>query len=492
VSAARALQRRGRPVAMVNCNPETVSTDFDVCDRLYFEELSLERVLDICAHERAVGVVVSVGGQIPNNLAVPLAAAGVTVLGTAPEDIDRAENREKFSKLCDGIGVDQPEWTESTSLEGALAFARRAGYPVLVRPSYVLSGAAMSVAHADEELEVYLRAAAEVSKEFPVVLSKFATNSKEIELDGVARDGEILGYAISEHVENAGVHSGDATIVFPAQHLYHETVRRIKRTARAIARELRITGPFNIQFLARDNHLKVIECNLRASRSFPFVSKVLRADLIDLAIGAMLDPAVAPLEKSAFELDFVGVKAPQFSFSRLKGADPLLGVEMASTGEVACLGDTAHEAYLKAMLAVGYKVPRAGVLLSTGTIQGKVAFLESARRLAHLGLPLYATRGTGEFLAQHGVAAQLLHWPDEDAKPNALDYIRSGAVDLVINVPKSFEKDELSNDYLIRRAAVDADVGLLTNIQAAEMFVAAVASLGEERNLHAKAWGEYR
>lgn len=492
VSAASALRRRGRQVVMVNCNPETVSTDFDVCDRLYFEELSLERVLDIYEREGAAGVVVSMGGQIPNNLAVPLAAAGATILGTAPADIDRAENRERFSALCDELGVDQPQWREAVSLDEALAFARRAGYPVLVRPSYVLSGAAMSVAHGDDELEVYLHAAAEVSREFPVVLSKFMLNTKEIELDGVAREGEVVAYAISEHIENAGVHSGDATIVFPAQRLYHETVRRIKRTARDVARALRISGPFNLQFLAKDNRLKVIECNLRASRSFPFVSKVLRADLIDLAVACMLGEDAEPPAKSAFELDFVGVKAPQFSFSRLKGADPLLGVEMASTGEVACLGDQVHEAYLKAMLAVGARVPRAGALLSTGTIAGKVAFLESARRLRGFGLPLYATAGTRAFLAQNGIEAQLLHWPHEDRQPSAVDFIRSGAVDLVINVPKSFEPDELSNDYLIRRAAVEHDVTLLTNIQAATLFVAAVTALRPDRDLQIKAWSEYR
>ncbi|MGE3166518.1 MAG: carbamoyl-phosphate synthase (glutamine-hydrolyzing) large subunit [Planctomycetota bacterium] len=490
VNAAQALEKRGHRSVMINFNPETVSTDYDTCSRLYFEELSLERVLDICEKEQPAGVVISMGGQTPNNLAVRLGQAGLPILGTAVADIDRAENREKFSSLLDVLGIDQPEWREATSLDEAKSFAREAGYPVLIRPSYVLSGAAMSVAHADQELEVYLKEAAEVSKEFPVVLSKFILNAKEIELDGVAQDGRIICYAISEHVENAGVHSGDATMVFPSQRLYLETMRRIKKISRAIAEELKITGPFNIQFVARENHIKVIECNLRASRSFPFVSKILRENFIEYAVRCMLGEPVDPPAKSAFELDHVGVKAPQFSFSRLKGADPLLGVEMASTGEVACLGDNVYEAYLKAVLSVGYRLPKKGVLLSTGTIEGKVAFLRSARHLQQMGLPLYATRGTHEFLAANGVEAHQVRWPSEDA-PNAIDAIEQRQVDLVINVPKSFDPEELSNDYLIRRKAVDFEVSLFTNIQAANLFVEALVTLDPEKDLLTKPWSAY-
>lgn len=496
VNAAQSLEERGQKSVMINFNPETVSTDYDTCSRLYFEELSLERVLDICEKEDPKGVVISMGGQAPNNLAVRLGAAGLPILGTAVEDIDRAENREKFSSLLDDLGIDQPEWQESTSLEEAKSFAKEAGYPVLIRPSYVLSGAAMSVAHSDQELEVYLKEAAEVSKDFPVVISKFILNAKEIEMDGVAQEGRVVCYAISEHVENAGVHSGDATMVFPSQRLYLETMRRIKKISRGIAEALNITGPFNIQFIARENHIKVIECNLRASRSFPFVSKILRENFIEYAIRCMLGEQVESPAKSAFELEHVGVKAPQFSFSRLKGADPLLGVEMASTGEVACLGDNVYEAYLKAMLSVGYQIPKKGVLLSTGTIEGKVAFLRSARHLFEMGLPLFATRGTQEFLASNGIEAQLLGWPnDEDAGdagvPSALDAIEQQRVDLVINVPKSFEDEELTNDYLIRRKAVDYEASLFTNIQAANLFVEALVTLDPENDLLAKPWGEY-
>ncbi len=490
VNAVQALQKRGRTTVMINFNPETVSTDYDTCDRLYFEELSLERVLDICDKERPAGVIISVGGQTPNNLAVSLGKAGLPILGTSVGDIDRAENREKFSSLLDSLQIDQPQWVESTSLEGACAFAQQAGYPVLIRPSYVLSGAAMSVAHSDAELKGYLEAAAQVSREFPVVVSKFIMNAKEIELDGVAQDGRVICFAISEHVENAGVHSGDATMVFPSQRLFFETMRRIKRIARQIAAALHITGPFNIQFLARDNHIKVIECNLRASRSFPFVSKVLKANFIEMAVRAMLGEEVPPLERSAFELDYVGVKAPQFSFSRLKGADPLLGVEMASTGEVACLGDSVYEAYLKALQSVGVTFPKKGVLLSTGTIEGKVAFTQSARTLHEKGLPLYATDGTHEFLSEHGIPSRLVRWPDDGA-PNVLDVLESGTVDLVINVPKSFDPQELTNDYLIRRKAVDFNISLFTNIQAAVLFVDSLAHLDPEKDLLIKSWREY-
>lgn len=491
VNAAQSLQRLGRSTVMINCNPETVSTDYDSCNRLYFEELSLERVLDIAEKEQTSGVVVSMGGQIPNNLALPLFDQGVPILGTLPTNIDRAENREKFSSTLDELGIDQPDWLEVTSLDEAVAFANDAGYPVLIRPSYVLSGAAMSVAHSDTELKEYLAAAAEVSKEFPVVVSKFILNAKEIELDGVAQNGEVICYAISEHVENAGVHSGDATMVFPSQRLYLETIRRIKRIAKAIAKKLEITGPFNAQFIARDNHIKVIECNLRASRSFPFVSKILKENFIDYAVRAMVEGEVEPPAKSAFELDYVGVKAPQFSFSRLKGADPLLGVEMASTGEVACLGDNVYEAFLKAVLSVGYRVPTRGVLLSTGTIEGKVGFLESARKLVQYGLTLYATPGTHQFLANHGIASELVCFPSETGGRNVVEIIEEREVDLVINVPKSFEEEELSNDYVIRRKAVDYEISLFTNIQAAVMFVEAITTLNPERDLQIKSWGEY-
>ncbi len=495
VNAALACQHQDLPTVMINFNPETVSTDYDSCDRLYFEELSLERVLDICERERPRGVIVSMGGQTPNNLAVPLAENGVPILGTKPANIDRAENREKFSSLLDQLDIDQPDWREATSLDEAEAFAREYGYPVLIRPSYVLSGAAMSVAHSNPELKEYLRAATDVSREFPVVISKFILNAKEIELDAVAQEGEVICYAISEHVENAGVHSGDATMVFPSQRLYLETIRRVKRISRDIAQALEITGPFNIQFIARDNEIKVIECNLRASRSFPFVSKILKENFIDYAVRAMLSKTrIDSPSKSAFELDFVGVKAPQFSFSRLKGADPLLGVEMASTGEVACLGDNIYEAFLKAVLSVGYRVPTKGVLLSTGTIEGKVAFLESARKLEKSGLKLFATPGTQRFLATHEIDSTPVAFPDDprsdDEVESVLDLLESGAIDLVINVPKSFEHEELSNDYQIRRKAVDFGLSLFTNIQAAVLFVEAIGRY-RTSDLMIKPWADY-
>ncbi|HIN80104.1 MAG TPA: carbamoyl-phosphate synthase (glutamine-hydrolyzing) large subunit [Planctomycetes bacterium] len=491
VNAVNSLARHGHRTVMINFNPETVSTDYDSCDRLYFEELSLERVLDICEKERTVGVVISVGGQIPNQLSVPLGEQGIPILGTSVDSIDRAENRERFSSLLDEMKIDQPQWQELTSQKEAAVFAGDCGYPVLIRPSYVLSGAAMSVAHSDEELEEYLMAAAKVSKEHPVVISKFIAGAKEIELDGVAQNGEVICYAISEHVENAGVHSGDATMIFPSQRLYLETVRRIKWIARGIALALKITGPFNIQFIARDNRIQVIECNLRASRSFPFVSKILKENFIDYAIRAMLGEKVEPPARSAFECDFVGVKAPQFSFARLKGADPLLGVEMASTGEVACLGNNVNEAYLKALLSVGFKLPRKGVLLSTGTIEGKVAFLEGARKLKSLGLPIYATEGTYRFLEEHGVLSTLLHHPLEGTSPNVIEYLESGKIDLVINVPRSFERHDLTNGYLIRRKAVDFGVSMLTNVQAASLFAEAITDLRDEDALEIKPWREY-
>ncbi len=490
VNAVESLKRRGHSTVLINYNPETVSTDYDTCDRLYFDELSLERVLDICEKENPAGVMISVGGQIPNQLAVPLGRAGVPIIGTSVDCIDRAENRERFSSLLDELKIDQPEWRELTSLADALRFAEQTEYPVLIRPSYVLSGAAMSVAHSDEELAEYLAAATEVSKDFPVVISKFIAGAKEIELDGVAQNGRVICYAISEHVEQAGVHSGDATMVFPSQRIYLETVRRIKKIARGIAGALKITGPFNIQFIARDNRIQVIECNLRASRSFPFVSKILKENFIDYSVRAMLGEEVSSPEKSAFECDYVGVKAPQFSFSRLKGADPLLGVEMASTGEVACLGDDVHSAYLKALISVGYKLPERGVLLTTGTIESKVAFLPSARKLHQLGLPLYATPGTHQFLAEHGIESTLLHPPLEKLSPNVIDHLEAGKIDLVINVPRS-ERRHLSSGYLTRRKAVDFGVSLFTNIQAAELFVEAISSVRSEADLTIKPWREY-
>lgn len=491
VNAVQSLARSGHRTVMINFNPETVSTDYDSCDRLYFEELSLERVLDIVELERSQGVVISVGGQIPNQLAVPLGSRGVPILGTGVDNIDRAENRERFSSLLDDLEIDQPQWRELNSVEDARAFAVGCGYPVLIRPSYVLSGAAMSVAHSDEELDHYLKAAADVSREHPVVVSKFIAGAKEIEMDGVAQNGKIICYAISEHVENAGVHSGDATMVFPSQRLYLETSRRIKRISRGIAEALSITGPFNIQFIARDNHIKVIECNLRASRSFPFVSKILKENFIDYAVRAMLGETVEIPEKSAFECDFVGVKAPQFSFSRLKGADPLLGVEMASTGEVACLGDDVEEAYLKALLSVGFNLPEKGVLLSTGTIESKVEFLGGARKLQGLGLPLYATPKTHAFLSENDVQATLLHQPLSGDSPGVLEALETGMIDLVINVPRSLERKDLTSGYLIRRKAVDYGISLLTNIQAANLFCEALWKIRDLEELQVKPWSEY-
>ncbi|MDE0960235.1 MAG: carbamoyl-phosphate synthase (glutamine-hydrolyzing) large subunit [Planctomycetota bacterium] len=491
VNAVDALARAGHRTVMINYNPETVSTDYDSCDRLYFEELSLERVLDIVELERSQGVVISVGGQIPNQLAVPLGSRGVKILGTDVDSIDRAENRERFSTLLDELGIDQPEWRELTSIEDARSFSARCGYPVLIRPSYVLSGAAMSVAHSDEEMELYLKAAADVSREHPVVVSKFIAGAKEIELDGVAQNGNVVCYAISEHVENAGVHSGDATMVFPSQRLYLETTRRIKRIARGIAEALAITGPFNIQFIARDNHIKVIECNLRASRSFPFVSKILKENFIDYAVRAMLGEKVESPSKSAFEFDFVGVKAPQFSFSRLRGADPLLGVEMSSTGEVACLGDTVEEAYLKALLSVGFTLPKKGVLLSTGTIESKADFLDSARKIEELGLPIYATPNTHLFLEQNGVESTMLHQPLDHKSPSVIEALEDGRIDLVINVPRSLERKDLTSGYLIRRKVVDYGISMLTNIQAANLLVDALWEIRDPQQMLVKPWSEY-
>ncbi len=490
VNASQAIRREGFRSIMINYNPETVSTDYDECDRLYFDELTLERVLDIIDLEQPCGTIVAVGGQIPNNLAMRLDRQGVPILGTTAADIDRAEDRHKFSSMLDRIGVDQPRWKELTSMEAIHRFVDEVGFPVLIRPSYVLSGAAMNVVSNREELEHFLTLATNVSKQYPVVVTEFIENAKEIEVDAVARDGEVVAYAISEHVEFAGVHSGDATLVFPAQKMYVETMRRIKRISREVARELHISGPFNMQLLAKDNDIKVIECNLRASRSFPFVSKVLKVNFIDLATRIMLGREVEPPHKSAFELDYVGIKAPQFSFSRLQKADPVLGVEMASTGEVGCLGDDFSEAILKAMLSVGYTIPARSVLLSTGDARSKVDMLAPARALQRKGYTLYATHGTADFLAAHGIEATHLHWPDCPNEPNTLTYIRERKIDLVVNIPKNLSRDELNNDYLIRRSAVDFNIPLLTNARLAGAFIEAFCK-AEPSRLRIKSWNEY-
>ncbi len=490
VNAAQTLQRLGYRTLMINYNPETVSTDYDICDRLYFDELSFERVLDIYEKEDPRGIVLSMGGQIPNTLALKCHRAGMRILGTPAASIDRAENRFKFSKLLDELGVDQPEWRELTSVADARAFARKIGYPVLIRPSYVLSGAAMSVVFGERDLERYLGRASRVTPEYPVVISKFILNAKEIELDAVANAGEVIASAIIEHVENAGVHSGDATMVLPPQKIYIETIRRIREIGREIARALRITGPFNIQFLARANEIKVIECNLRASRSFPFVSKVARTNFVELAVSAMTGRAVRNL-KSTLDLNYVGVKAPQFSFSRLKGADPALGVEMASTGEVACLGDDVHEAFLKAFISAGYTLPRRTVLLSIGGEEAKHRFLEPARRLHEKGFRLYATEKTCRFLRRGGIPAALLHKVHESRSPNIRDYIAKKKIDFVISIPNPGRKVEFDSSYRLRRLAVDFSVPLLTNLQVADMFVQALVGKRPE-DLKVKAWDEYQ
>lgn len=491
VNAIDTIRKEGFRSVMINYNPETVSTDYDTCDRLYFDELTFERVLDIIELENPRGVIVSVGGQIPNNLAMRLYKQNVPVLGTSPVSIDRAENRHKFSEMLDALKVDQPRWKELSSVEDIFEFTDRIGFPVLIRPSYVLSGAAMNVVSNKTELTHYLELAAKVSKQYPVVVSEFIENAKEIEIDAVGKEGELLAYAISEHVEFAGVHSGDATMVFPAQKMYFETARRIKRISRQIAKELNISGPFNIQFLAKDNDIKVIECNLRASRSMPFVSKVLKSNLIELATKVMLGlPAEKP-EKHLFDLDYVGVKAPQFSFSRLAKADPVLGVDMASTGEVGCIGEGFYEAILKAMFSVGYRVPKGSILLSTGPARSKVELLNSAKALREKGHKLYATRGTQQFLENAGVEAEVAYWPDENKSPNTIELIRNRQVDLVVNIPKNLSPDELNNDYMIRRSAVDFNVPLITNARLASAFILAFCRLGID-DLAIKSWEEYK
>lgn len=490
VNAINTIRREGLRGVMINYNPETVSTDYDMCDRLYFDELSFERVMDIIDLETPRGVILSMGGQIPNNLAMRLHRQGVPILGTPPESIDRAEDRHKFSSMCDMLGVDQPRWRELRTFAEIDSFIEEIGFPVLIRPSYVLSGAAMNVVSNRSELVHFLELAASVSKEHPVVVSEFIEYAKEIEIDAVASAGEIIAYAISEHVEYAGVHSGDATIVFPPQKIYFETVRRIKRISREIASELNISGPFNIQFLARENDIKVIECNLRASRSMPFVSKVLKTNLIELATKVMLGVHWDKPHKSVFDLDYVGVKASQFSFSRLAKADPVLGVDMASTGEVGCIGDSFFEALLKAMYSVGYRMPEKAVLISSGPAKAKADLLEATRLLHGRGYKLYATRGTQQFLANAGVEAEVAVWPDENDSPNTVELIRQRVVDLVINIPKDLSATELNNDYQIRRSAVDYNIPLITNARLASAFIHAFCSV-EESELEIKAWDEY-
>jgi carbamoyl-phosphate synthase large subunit len=490
VQALNTIRREGYRSVMINYNPETVSTDYDICDRLYFDELTFERVLDIIEKENPHGVIVSTGGQIPNNLALRLDSQGVHILGTSATSIDNAEDRDKFSAMLDRIGVDQPEWRALTSMKDIAAFIDKVGFPVLVRPSYVLSGAAMNVCSNNDELNRFLKLAANVSQKHPVVVSRFIEHSKEIEMDAVAQDGEIVAYAISEHIEFAGVHSGDATIQFPPQKLYIETVRRIKRISRKIAKELNISGPFNIQYLARDNDIKVIECNLRASRSFPFVSKVLKLNFIDMATRIMLGKRVEKPAKSLFDLDYVGIKASQFSFNRLQNADPVLGVDMASTGEVGCLGEDTQCAILKAMLSVGYRIPQKNILLSTGDAKQKADMLSAARLLQQKGYSLFATGGTSRYLSENGIDNTLVYWPDEKQEPQALGLLHRKEIDMVVNIPKDLSVGELDNGYQIRRAAVDLNIPLLTNARLASAFISAFCSLSVD-DLIIKSWAEY-
>ena len=491
VNSVQTIKKEKYRSIMINYNPETVSTDYDTCDRLYFDELTFERVMDIVDLENPHGVILSMGGQIPNNLAMKLYSQHVPILGTSPVNIDNAENREKFSSLLDKLQIDQPRWAKLSTFEEIYKFIDEVGYPVLIRPSYVLSGAAMNVVSNSDQLEYFLNMASNVSKEHPVVVSEFIEEAKEIEIDAVARNGEIIAYAISEHVEFAGVHSGDATIVFPPQKLYVETIRRIKKIAKHIASGLEITGPFNMQFLAKDNDIKVIECNLRASRSFPFVSKVMKLNLIEIATQVMLGVHVDKPDKSLFELDYVGVKAPQFSFARLLNADPVLGVDMASTGEVACIGETYYEAILKSMLSVGYRLPVKNVLISSGPSRSKIELLKSAQMMQERGFNLYATEGTHRFLQDNGVNNTLLHWPDEeDRHPNTIEYIKKRKLDLVINIPKNYTKRELKNGYKIRRSAIDFNVPLITNARVASAFIYAVCKY-ELAELPIKSWDSY-
>jgi len=490
VNALQTIKKKKYRSIMINYNPETVSTDYDICDRLYFDELSFERVMDIADLEIPYGVIVSTGGQIPNSLAMRLYRQDVHILGTSPNFIDRAENRHKFSDMLDKIGVDQPEWKELSSIDDIFEFTEKVGFPVLIRPSYVLSGAAMNVVSNKEELEHFLNLATQVSKQYPVVVSKFLTDAKEIEMDAVADKGDIIVYAISEHIEFAGVHSGDATIMFPPQKVYVETIRRIKKISRKIAQELQISGPFNIQFLAKDNDIKVIECNLRASRSFPFVSKVLKTNFIDYATRIMLGEKVEKPNKTLFDIDHIGVKASQFSFSRLSMADPVLGVDMASTGEVACIGDDYYEAILKSMISVGYRIPEKNILISSGPMRSKTELLESGKILIENGYKIFGTKGTCDFYRKNGIHATMVHWPDVDKKPNAYNMLKKKEFDLVINIPKDLSQNELNNDYIIRRAAVDFNIPLITNARLASAFIYAISRYKKEE-LIVKSWDEY-
>ena len=491
VNALLTVKQQGWRSVMINYNPETVSTDYDICDRLYFDELTFERVMDILDLEQPHGTILSVGGQIPNNLATRLDAQGVNILGTSARDIDNAEDRNQFSAMLDRLGIDQPRWRELTSMADIDEFIAEVGYPVLVRPSYVLSGAAMNVCHNQDQLTRFLRLAANVSKDHPVVVSQFISGAKEIEMDAVAQNGEIVAYAISEHIEYAGVHSGDATIQFPPQKLYVETMRRIRKISRQIADALHISGPFNIQFLAKNNDIKVIECNLRASRSFPFVSKVLKINFIDLATRVMLGLPVEKPHKNAFDLDYVGIKASQFSFSRLQGADPVLGVDMASTGEVGCIGNDSAEALIKAMISVGNRVPSKGILLSTGTPKQKADMLDAAHELANRGYTIYATGGTHTYLNDNGIPAIRVYWPSQsDMQPQAIDLLHDHRVDMVVNIPKNFSDTELSNGYKIRRAAIDLNIPLLTNARLASAYIDAFTTHPVD-DIEIKSWDEY-
>ena len=494
VQALNTIRKEGWRSVMINYNPETVSTDYDMCDRLYFDELSFERVLDVIDLESPRGVIVSVGGQIPNNLAMKLHRQSVPILGTSPVNIDRAENRGKFSAMLDKLGIDQPKWSALTSMEDVQKFIDEVGYPVLVRPSYVLSGAAMNVCHDDDELRRFLEAASEVSKEYPVVISQFMTETNEIEFDGVAQNGEIVEYGISEHVEYAGVHSGDATMTFPAQQISFATARQIKKISRAIAKELNISGPFNIQYLAKGRDVKVIECNLRASRSFPFVSKVLKRNFIETATRIMLDAPYQKPDKSAFDIDRMGVKASQFSFARLQNADPVLGVDMSSTGEVGCMGDTFEEALLNSLIATGYKIPSKdkGIMLSSGGAKEKASLLDAAQALVKNGYTIYATAGTAKFLNENNVKATAVGWPDEDHKdlPNVMQMIADHKFDLIVNIPKNHTKRELTNGYRIRRGAIDHNIPLITNARLASAFIEAFCTLSQDQ-LQIKSWQEY-
>ncbi|MBR5730015.1 MAG: carbamoyl-phosphate synthase (glutamine-hydrolyzing) large subunit [Prevotella sp.] len=490
VNAINTARKLGYKSIMINYNPETVSTDYDMCDRLYFDELSLERVLDVIELEESRGVIVSVGGQIPNNLAMKLYHQGVPVLGTSPVNIDRAENRDKFSAMLDKLGIDQPAWRALTSEDDIKEFVNEVGFPVLVRPSYVLSGAAMNVCYDFDELHRFLNMATEVSKDYPVVVSQFMQDTKEIEFDAVADKGQVVEYAISEHVEYAGVHSGDATMVFPAQHIYFSTIRQIKKISRKIAQELNISGPFNIQFLAKNREVKVIECNLRASRSFPFVSKILKRNFIETATKIMLDAPYQTPDRSEFDIDRIGVKASQFSFARLQNADPVLGVDMSSTGEVGCLGDDLNEALLNALIATGYRLPKKNILISSGAVKGKVDLLEPARELVKNGFRIFATAGTAKFFQENGVEATAVAWPDEGGENNVMNMIQDHQLDLIINVPKNHTNRELTNGYRIRRGAIDHNIPLMTNVRLAKAFIEAFCALKME-DIKIKSWQEY-